>query len=82
MRAFCVPVVKLKASIGFHAIALVIICIITLRIGVRSLTSYSTIFRSLAALASTLLSIGLNLAVVIVSAPHENEWTGSDRFSS
>lgn len=50
---------KLKASIGFQAIALVLVCMTSLRMGVAERRSYRAMPRSLPVVANTSGSAGL-----------------------
>lgn len=55
------PQVKLKASMGFQATALVRVCMTSLRMGVLARRSYSAMLRSLPVVQNMSGSAGLNL---------------------
>lgn len=70
--------VKLKASIGFHAIALVRIAIVIFRIGVAARTSYRQTLRSSAADASTWRPEEESIGQVV----HTHTDTGGGRWTA
>lgn len=64
---------------GFQATALPLVCMMILRTGVEERRSYKAMPRSLPVVAKISGSAGLNRAEVMVSEPHVNVETGSER---